>query len=154
MSTSLTNWAILFILASEVLLFSRLEKAFYGSWITPFNILAFPYCIVVVLAFTFANPLDFIPLNMESVIIWIVGLFVFWLGSLLNKLITGNKILLSLKNKNRLPSNADSAKIPLFLSWISIFVMSYGLVTILRKEGLLYLTSDDFQAHFAEGWYG
>jgi len=153
MYIQLIDWEILIILASMVILLARVEKKFYGTWNTPFNILAIPYFIVVLLVFSFAKKLNFIPLYMESVIIWIFGLFFFWLGSLLTKIITGNKISVFLRRK-RTHKYLNAEKIPLLLSWIAILIMGHGLLDIYKREGLLYLSSEDFQKDFGLGWYG
>src|SRR5262245_25695551 len=69
---------ILAILCTEVVVLSRLDRRRFGTWITPVTILGYPYAAVALLAYFLAPPLEFVPLEMGSVVVWIVGLFVIW----------------------------------------------------------------------------
>lgn len=72
------DYLIISTLIAEVLVLSRCDQRMFGTKFTPFTFLAYPYMVVVLLAFFFASRLGFFPLYVPSVLIWIVGLFVFW----------------------------------------------------------------------------
>src|SRR5437867_3450901 len=74
------DYLIIITLIAEVLFLSRVDRKVFGTWLTPFNLLGYPYMVVAVTAFLFAPSFDFAPLYAPSVLIWIVGLFIFWVG--------------------------------------------------------------------------
>src|SRR5215469_14319256 len=65
-------------LVFEVVALSHIDHRLFRTWFTPFNLLAWPYTVIVVLAFLFAPALGFVSLYPPSVLIWIIGLLVFW----------------------------------------------------------------------------
>lgn len=65
-------------LVFEVLVLAYLDYKLFRTWFTPFNLVAWPYTVVAVLAFFFAPAMGFVSLYTPSVLIWMVGLLVFW----------------------------------------------------------------------------
>ena len=148
------DWLIILILIGEVLLLTRLDKIIYGTWITPFFLLAFPYTIVVVTAFLFGPTLGFISLYVESVLIWIVGLLLFWLGGLTIALPFSNAIRVKAKRSQPFLYEKESGKLTLILAWTTIFVMCYGLLISLGTLGWQKIATDEFAKSYGYGWVG
>lgn len=69
---------ILCVLIAEVVGLSWLDRRRFGTWITPFAVLGFPYTAIVLLAFCVSERFGFVALFPQSVLIWIVGLFLVW----------------------------------------------------------------------------
>lgn len=74
------GWLILLLLGGEVAVFSRLDRKLFGTWCTPFCLLAFPFTAVVLFVLLLAGPLGFVQLYPPALFIWIVGLFLVWAG--------------------------------------------------------------------------
>ncbi len=148
------DWLILLVLIGEVLILTRLDKIIYGKWITPFSLLAVPYTVVVLTTLLFAPALGFINLFMESVLIWIVGLLLFWLGGLMFALPLSETIRVEAKRNQPFLYENKSKKLALTLAWITILVMSYGLLTSLGSLGWQAIGTDDFGKSYGYGWVG
>jgi len=148
------DWLILLILIEEVFILTKLDKIIYGTWITPFSLLAFPYTVVVITAVLFAPALGFISLYVESVLIWIVGLLLFWLGGLMIALPLGKTIRAKAKMNQPFLYEKESQKLVLMLAWITIPVMVYGLFVSLRSLGLQEVGTDEFAKSYGYGFVG
>ena len=142
---------LLLILVIEVLILSRLDKVSFGTWFTPFNILAWPYVIVVLLAFFFGPWLGYVPIFMESVLVWIVGLFLFWLGGLLIALPAGSAIRARFKVSTPFLYEERSKGFVLLLAWVCILVLGSRLLTL---GGFVALAREDFAVAYVSGWAG
>lgn len=149
------DWFILISLIGEVFILSKLDKKLFGTLFTPFNILAFPYTAIVILAFFFAPTLGFIPLYMESVLVWIVGLFLFWLGGLAFTFKTGKLVRYNLKLNKPFLYEEQSERYVVVMAWLAIFVMSYDFfVTVNAVGGLSNLTTVEFRMSYGRGLPG
>jgi hypothetical protein len=129
---------ILVLLVVEVAILSRLDRRLFGTWVTPFNALAFPYTAVVLLAYFLAPLLDFVPLYMPSVLIWIVGLFLIWAaGAFLGWGLLDFRGTAESRDASRIATLYDSAAIGFatILAWIAIPVMLYGLISLVMEAG-------------------
>lgn len=69
---------VFILLTFEIGILSRIDYRRFGTWITPFNVLAYPYATVVFLILVLGHGLDFVPLYAPSLFVWIAGLFLFW----------------------------------------------------------------------------
>jgi oligosaccharide repeat unit polymerase len=151
------DYIILFVLFIEVLLISYFDRRIHGTFFTPVNILSFPYFFLAVIAFFFAKELGFVPFYAPSMIIWIIGLFIFWLPSLVfNYYLNSNKIFVS-KTKFYLEENdtqSGFAKFLLILSWISILVVIYGFLISISIFGIEKLGSEEFTRFYGSGFSG
>lgn len=148
------DWIIILILSGEVLFLTRLDKIIYGTWITPFFLLAVPYTVVAVTAFMFAPALGFISLYAESVLIWIAGLFLFWLGGQMIALPLGKTVRARAKRNQSVLYEKESENLALILAWITIFVMCYGLLASLKSLGWQQIATDEFAKSYGYGWVG
>ena len=95
---------------------SRLDRQLFGTWVTPFNVLAYPYCAIVFLAFLFAKPLDFrarirpISPGVDCRIVFDMGLWCLpWLGFARRKDVPTKN--LRLFRDNRRPSFGNRASL-------------------------------------------
>jgi hypothetical protein len=132
------GFLILTLLLVEVMVLSRLDNRRFGTWVTPFNALAFPYTAVVLLAYFIAPLLDFAPLYMPSVLIWIVGLFLVWAA--------GAFLSWGLLDFRSRPASYDAGtdttlydreatRVATVLAWIAIPLMVYGLFSLVKAAG-------------------
>jgi oligosaccharide repeat unit polymerase len=145
-------------LIAEVLVLSRIDRRIYGTWLTPFALLGYPYAIVVVVTLLFARSLEFAPLFVPSIAIWIVGLFIFWLG--------GFVLGWGIFGLNRGPANTTSpspaisksksetwsVKWAVRSAWIITPILFLGFLSVLRESGgWLELGGIDFRTNYAFG---
>jgi hypothetical protein len=146
---------ILMLLVIEVAVLSRLDNKRFGTWVTPFIALAFPYTTVVLLAYFVAPVLDFVPLYMPSVLIWIVGLFLVWAAGaflswgVLDLRSTAEKpapVSIALAYEGKAISLAS------ILAWIAIPVVLYGTFSlIVEAGGWDQFGREDFRASYSHG---
>lgn len=148
----------LLIIASlvvEVLVLSRLDRKVFGTWITPFTLLAYPYLLAVASAYFLAPSLDFIPMYSPSILIWSVGLFVFWtVGFLLGwGIFGGHRVsrpfaVASLSNLDE----SSTAKTAMKLSWVIMPLLAYGLYkSQAAAGGWIGLGTYDFKEEYSRG---
>lgn len=121
------DWLIFLVLVGEVLVLTILDKTIFGTWITPFSLLSFPYAVVVMTAFLLTPALGFIPLYVESVLIWIVGLLLFWIGGLTISLVLGKTIRTKKKKNQPVLYEKRSEKLSLILAWLLIPLIIFHL---------------------------
>jgi len=149
---------LLVTLAFETWFFSRLDRKLFGTWITPFTVLAYPYLAVVCLAYLLAGPLDFVSLYPQSLAIWALGLCLIWA--------TGAFLgwgLLDLRGSgwsqpgNGLASHNTPAvqKLASRLAWITLPLMAYGVVnSVWAAGGWSQIATPDFKAAYSSGIHG
>ena len=148
------DYIILFSLIVEVCILIKSENIIYGTWITPISLLALPYTFIVMIAFLFAPALGFVSFYAESALVWMVGLFLFWLGGLTISLTHGKTIRDSAKKNPSILYEIESEKVVLILAWITILVMSYGLLVSIESLGLDQIGTEDFSLAYGSGWVG
>lgn len=152
----MTDWLVLGVLMSEIGLLACLDRTAYGSWVTPFTILALPYATIVMLAALLAHPLGFFGVGPEALSIWIVGLLVFWVGGLGVRLAVGKTVRVRFQERRRpFRYEEDSHKIASGLSWVAIVVMLLGFRAALKSVGgWSAVASDEFGRTYASGFSG
>lgn len=142
-------------LIAEVLLLSRLDRRIFGTWFTPFNLLGYPYMVVVVSAFLLAPPLGFVSVYAPSILIWIVGLFLFWaIGAFLGwGLFGGTSRAHPFASANHSRHHEFSTtKLAVTLAWAIMPLMAYGLYkSETASGGWAELGSYDFRVEYAHG---
>lgn len=154
------DYLIIAALVGEILILSRLDRRIFGTWYTPFNLLAYPYAGVVLCAFLFAPVMDFVRLYVPSVLIWIIGLFVFWVGgfvlgwgvfglnSTVSQSIAG---CLAAPNSETQPRSVAWA---IRASWILAPVLLWGLLSTLQKTGgLIQFGSPEYRGSYSHGFH-
>ena len=153
--TVVTVLAYITLMLIVVILYG-IERRLWGQALTPFALLAFPFLAVTACALVLADPLQFRPLDPETIGIWIVGLLIFWLGGLLAYLLI-KRLHLPMTVENR-PVNFDTLnrRVLLVASWLIIAVMFYAFLKfsiglVGRSTAIL---SEDFQEAYGAGFFG
>ncbi len=151
----MTDYLIILLLIIEVIVLSRIDYLLYKTYITPFIALSVPYTIVVTLAFFVAPHIDFVTLYTPSVLIWIVGLFVFWLAGLIMFVLFWKKII-NIKNPfQEIFFEYKWKKFILIISWVAIIAMVVGAFKAANNyEGIMNIGSDDFTTYYGSGMSG
>src|SRR5271154_2937654 len=141
-------------LVFEVLIFSWVDQKLFGTWYTPFNLLAYPYMFVVVSAFLLAPWLGFVSVYTPSILIWIVGLLFFWSVGFTLGLICdfrSNSHPATVASK---PANGDHAtvKIATRVGWAIIPILALNFYrTIAGVGGWSEIGSLDFRTDYSHG---
>ena len=149
------DWFILFCLILEVFILSKFDRILFGIWITPFTLLAFPYTIIVVIVFLFAPMFGFIPLYMESVLVWIVGLFLFWLGGAFVSLFSGRMVRHMVRNRLTILYEGKFEVSLLIIAWLTIAIMVIKLWSSVRSfGGIQGMGEFIFRGSYVSGWVG
>jgi hypothetical protein len=141
MGQLIADWMILGLLAAEVVLLSRLDRRRFGTWVTPFTVLGYPYAAVSIAAYFVAPMFDFVPLYMGSVVVWMIGLFLVWsAGFFLAWGVLDMRLAPSLSAPRFFaePANVDDESVLRFavpLAWAIMPVMLYGVFASVRAAG-------------------
>jgi oligosaccharide repeat unit polymerase len=151
----MTDWLIYFCLFSEVITLSKINSILFGRWITPFSLISIPYTIVVGIVFIFAQKFSFIPLYMESVLVWIFGLFLFWIGGVFVALVDINAIRHAIKVQPQILYEDKFEMHFLIVSWITIVIMATKLwLSIISVGGIQFIGGRAFAEIYGIGWVG
>jgi oligosaccharide repeat unit polymerase len=135
------DWIILGLLVAEVVFLSRLDRRRFGTWVTPFTVLGYPYAAVVILAYFLAPVFDFVPLYTGSVVVWIVGLFLVWAAGaflgwgLLDLRLAPNLHAPCFRTEPVQEDDDATLRVAVALSWAAMPFMSYGVVVSARDAG-------------------
>lgn len=149
------NWLIFLILIGEVIIFTFIDRCVYKTWITPFTLLAVPYTTVSIIAFCFSQPLGFIPLYVESVLIWVISLLVFWLGGLVIMVTLGKSFQGQIGSNYEILYEKKSLKISKVIAFFVIPVISYhALKSVNSVGGLNGIGTEDFATIYGGGLGG
>lgn len=147
---------ILICLVAEVVALSRVDNKLYGTWCTPFSLLAYPYVTIVLSAYFVGSSLDFVPLYAPSVLIWIVGLFVVWIvGSFLGWGIFDLRDPGGQSSLRVVPDGEKgSEKFAMRIAWILVPVLLLDLTRSMNAVGgWPQVGTEEFKIAFAHGWY-
>ena len=150
----MTDWIIFILLFGEIVIFARLDRVRFGTWMTPFSLLAFPYLTVVSLVFVFGPAWDYVPLYMPSVLIWIAGLAVFWIAGQ-----TSAPIHLqppSVMSTTRLRDNEKASRTPLvMLVFLTAAICLYSYrQAIASVGGIQSFRNSEFAMTYSRGMAG
>lgn len=148
------DYFIIISLILEVLILSWLDRRIFGTWLTPFNLLGYPYLMVAVSAFLFAPLLGFVSVYTPSVLIWIVGLFFFWGVGLVFGLLfdfqTGNQ---SAGFTSKMSFPEDSAtRLAVKVAWVIMPLMVFNFYKAMAAAGgWSGIGSLDFKQAYSQG---
>ena len=145
------------ILVFEIAVLSRIDRRRFGTWVTPFNVLAYPYAVVVFLILLLGSALDFVPLYGPSVFIWIVGLFLFWAsGSFLSwALLDYKPRCTAVEFANFCLDDMTVRKLATTLAWVAIPLMLYGVFSsAMSAGGLSQIGTQNFKDAYIHGVHG
>ncbi len=149
------DFVVLTTLIVEVAVLSRLENRVMDTRITPFNVLAFPYAIVAAFAFFLAPVFDFISLSSGSLVVWVCGLFVFWvMAMLLMRGVIGSAVMRRVSEglKSRFCGEAASVRLAEWIGLAAIPILTYGLIrSVAAAGGWSAIRSAEFTAAYSHG---
>lgn len=80
---NITDIVILIFFLFEVFILVKLEKVLWGTYYTPLNFLMLPYTAVLLINISLPPSLGFVSFYYPSILVWAVGLIIFFLPSLL-----------------------------------------------------------------------
>lgn len=130
---------LLTLLTLEVVVLSRLDRRRFGTWVTPFTLLGYPYTAVAILAYFFAPIFDFVPLYSGSVVLWILGLLMVWgAGNFLGWGLLDLRLAPALQpahsqvGTERTNEDAIALRWAVSLAWVSMPFMLYGAIATAR----------------------
>lgn len=151
---------VLAVLCVEVVVLSRLDRRRFGTWVTPFTVLAYPFAAVTLLAYFLAPALDFVPLHMGSVMVWILGLFLIWAAGaflgwgLLDIRLAPNGLVPAAVTPPQW-DDAKAARWAIALSWAILPILCYGVVASVNAAGgWTAIGSPDFRDAYSMGLHG
>lgn len=139
---------LLIIFITFAFIFYKTDKYLYGTFVTPTNMLVFPFLSVCVIILLVGRSLGFVPLGSKAIAIWLLWTSIFWAsGFLLNTYLLRRKIspqkYLELRNK-------DISKLCILIAYFFISIVSFGLFNALKAHGgLSGLSSEEFTQDFA-----
>jgi len=145
------NWVLLSMLVGEIVILTWLDRAAYRTWVTPLVLLAWPYAVVVLLTFFFGPLFGYVPLFMESVLVWVAGLPLFWLGGLPVALLGGGRIRAETRAPSPLVHEEKSKRLALLLAWACILGL---MLRFLQVGGPAAIAREDFLVAYVAGWAG
>jgi hypothetical protein len=149
------SFTLVIALIAEVIVLSRLERGRITTRVTPFNVLAFPYAVVVVIAFFLAPLLGFVSLSSGSVMIWMCGLFIVWaMGMLLTRGFLGESLTRRISEglKASFPTERSTVRLAMSLGIIAIPLVPYKLLEATRIAGGWWtIGSPEFKAAYLHG---
>jgi hypothetical protein len=107
----------------------------YGTWLTPFAVLAVPVAAVTVLAFLLARSLGFVALDSRVALLWLGALSLYWL--------LGFAVLWPLRRSLQARIAAQTAPhqdeeaywLVIGLAWLALILMAVGLQLALAAAG-------------------
>jgi hypothetical protein len=142
------------LLSLEIVLFCRLDKLFYKTYLTPFIVLSVPFLIVTLLAYSIGPFFGFYPLSYKVVMIWIIYLFLFWVFGSFLFIATLGKSVIRKRPFNPLPEKYSLRNLLYQSSWLIIFIIVLKLVVTIKKFKGFYIWHDDFSNYFNSGLSG
>jgi len=147
--------AAVIALVIEVVVLSQIEFRVVKTRITPFNVLAFPYTVLIIFAYFFASPLGFIPLSGGSVVVWIGGLFLLWtVGMVLMVLFVGSDPvrLFSTQLKSSFPTETYTVRLAMWIGTLSVPLLCYGVIRAKTiAGGWMAIGSPEFKDAYLHG---
>jgi hypothetical protein len=144
-----------------------LDRQRYGTWLSPYGVLAAPVAGVTALAYSLAPTLGFVPLHPEVAWLWLLALAVYWsVGTALLWPLQGRlrhqNLAASAGDRTRTGAPAASIRQDedaywpaIWLAWVALAVMAVGLqVALASAGGWRSLGTDAFRNIFGRGLYG
>jgi hypothetical protein len=155
----IVDWLILTLLVVEVVVLSRLDRRRFGTWVTPFTLLGYPYTAVALLAYFLAPIFDFVPLYSESVIVWIVGLLLTWAaGNFLGWGLLDMRLAPTIQavpfpfGEPKRNQDAAASRLAMILAWASLPLLIYGVIVSAKAAGgWKEIGSEDFRTAYTYG---
>lgn len=140
-------------LFAEVIFLGRIDKFYYKTILTPFQIIAYPFIIILSVYLLVYRQLEFYKITPNALILWIIGLFLLWLSGMLILILTNYKIIPK-KNVNSV-KNYDFSNIMSLFVYITLplLIIKFAKALILFN-GFSALGYDEFPKYFGSGIVG
>lgn len=149
------NWILYMALCSEVLLMLWYDRRAFGNYFSPLAVLSFPLLVILLLALALAEPLGFRPVSTEVIMLYIIGLPVFWCGSIFWSVVIPQKKLAMAAAAFKQPlqvSKIPFTSVVLVLSWFVIVAMGFSFInTFMRYGGSIGAIGSDAFAYDYSG---
>jgi len=132
----LLNLLLYIILFAEIVFITYFDKKVFANYFSPAILLSYPILIVVTITFIAGPWFGFIPISGGLFLLMIVGIALFWAGSLFWSRIIPLKETEKFVNKISRPFNFDSAsfqKTVLIVAWVVILFLSWSFISTYRK---------------------
>jgi len=148
----ITNLVLISLLAFEVLFLVKVDRLFYGTYLTPFTVLMVPQVIVIILAQILGPLFGFVSISYQVILVILFFSFIFWFfGSfvmirIVRKPINFNAFTLSAPEKHK--------PLFLFIAWSSIIIVFAKLFYTYLKFNNLHIWNEKFTAYFVSGFAG
>jgi hypothetical protein len=149
---------VLCLLVAEVIVFGWLDRKRFCTWITPFNVLGFPYTVVVLLAYFVSESLGFVPIFPPSVFIWILGLALVWTSGQFLAWAVIDLRMGQLKSLESRPENVDehsATRLAVAVASVAAVIVFVGTFFALKSVGgWIQAGTPDFKAAYSQGILG
>lgn len=120
---------------------------FYGTFFTPVTTLCIPFVIILTIILLFGSSLGYKNFYYPSLLVWIIGIFFFWLPSLLFSAVFLKKT--NIKNyPYQISPNKSFDKFSYYFSYILIIILFLGLSKSIQQADI---GTDEFQNDFGSG---
>ncbi len=129
-------WLLYMALCTEVFLMLWYDRRVFGNFYSPVAVLSLPLLLVLLLALIFAVPLGFLPVSTDVIMLYLLGLPVFWCGSIFWSVVIPQKKLAVAAASFQQPlkfSSVPFKRVVLVLSWIVIAAMAYSFINTFLK---------------------
>jgi hypothetical protein len=144
---------LLFILFCSLI--SRFEYQKYGTVITPFGVMAWPYAIIALLVNLGGRQFGFFPVSVQSLAFVLICLILFLFGGYGLTLILSDRHRESLMYRKKGRSGSDLFHFyrPLFISmaWISITAGILQFILLYQEYGLMGIATNQFLEDYGSG---
>lgn len=149
----MVNEFLMVFLIIEIVVFSYIDKILYNSFFTPFNVLAYPITVILLIA-TFLNPyFHFRQISIEVYSLFIFGFPVFWVGGQIPILIVSRmkKTISGFTESKYNVSDENLKSSIMILSWIIIAVLFYSFLKAYQAVGGVTNMGSDLFAYLYAG---
>jgi hypothetical protein len=134
---------VLFVLELSLFLFVDWFK--YNTLYTPVFFLGVPFAVVLLFAVSLGPLFGFLPLTVDAVIVWCIGILIFWFsGALLTYATVNNRLILPFTNISTCRSVTKTIEV---VSWLFISILFCSFLNSFARHGTI--GGEAFSADFA-----
>jgi hypothetical protein len=136
-----------------VFFFGKIDKSYYKTILTPFQIIAYPFIIILTVYLFVQKKMGYYVLDHRAILYWIIGLFLMWMPGMLIPILIKNKIK---TNVNVSSINSyDFSNIMSLIVYITLpFVVLKFIKALILFHGFTNIGYDNFIAYFGSGLAG
>ena len=137
----MVNCIILLSFLFEVVTLALIEKKMWGTLYTPLNVLMLPFAAVALFSIAFVEVNSFYPFCYDSLLLWEIGLLVFFVPSALIRFLMPNNVDFSCLN---IKNDLNIRSFTMILLSILILYGLYILKSAREMQNAASLGSDEF----------